>query len=1249
MELELSLNQTEEATFTQTLPECWSWQGNTLNQLATTTPQGMSVSYVVEQDDTLIVTVKSPQPGLSSISFTGIAATPSSSCANGDTYAPEVLVNDDGQESTVKAGDELTVVSEYRLEVSKQTRGVLQHDEVDFGSGEVAASAYTYRVILYPPGSTTNIGMAFPKVADGVTITDAITLPDGVTTTQTELVGYGRMGAPQISGADTTNPVFTLSDIPVLNGSSVPNAYFDFRVWVPDTQLPNANTTVAKITDVVTADLETEGGDPIVEPSLTNNKVTAGYQNRGYGSGMNWSRSKRNYTWAGNGAATYGVNPVASNNGWNDQVFVAPDSLIQSWLEFRPKYTDGRAEEIETLDLYDVWDPTKQQILDEDIYLGRRPGGADLEASDYDNLTVYYASGADSADPASAQWETSIDAAGGATAVNAIRFSFEGLQMPDMPTGANEADRYLNIGVPFKVVASEGEDSINYYTVKGDYNAGVVSDIVKVRTTALQVATKASPEGIPSGGVTTYTVNPKLTAVNGDTVVPGLKVVDTLGAGYESLNFDDLDPAWSANASGDSSGWTVTFTYQGEASTQTDPPNIVYTAKAMFKAPDTGRIQSRSVISSAGNVSPESERYSDEVVVVTQSEVSSVVTEVESDNPMQVDAGEMSWYVNWFNYSSRTETGTSFYDILPANGDDLGSEFDGTVKLSALELVDSAANSDAVIKVTTGQATAGNLGDLTWNDYTEGMDLSDVTAVRVDVPTMAQGYDGGIKITAAVEGQQPGDVYLNNAIRYIGTRVAGSTNTTEITVVASSATGKVWEDSNGDGLDNNREPGLEGATVNIAGKSDSGADIDKTVTTNADGQYQLGALPSGDYTMTFSAPLNRAQFTVQDAENNTRDDIDSDVDSDGKVKVRVDENTNLVNISAGARGFAEISVIATLSGDSADDNESAEFGYEVVCTSNGTEVALDNGSGTLTAGTQVIVGLVPFGTNCVFTLTDPDGADGTTINGTDGDSITLSDIRADSLVTFDNRFDSGNLVISKSLGGDVTAALAGVDYDFEVSCEYRGEQLFSEPVKASIADGETFEQTGLPGGATCTVSETNSRGAEAVSINGESGTEAAVEIVASETVTAQVENRFSVGSLTVTKTVKGDAPEGQSYQFAAACTYEDAELELGEQSTFSLGADESTTLEGLPVGAKCVIEETDAADADTVRFGAEEAESAEVVVEAESSLEVTNEFDEAALPFLPNTGGNVLVPLAVALLLLGGGTAVVLVARRKRA
>jgi protocatechuate 3,4-dioxygenase beta subunit len=100
---------------------------------------------------------------------------------------------------------------------------------------------------------------------------------------------------------------------------------------------------------------------------------------------------------------------------------------------------------------------------------------------------------------------------------------------------------------------------------------------------------------------------------------------------------------------------------------------------------------------------------------------------------------------------------------------------------------------------------------------------------------------------------------------------------------------RVWLDSNGNGLQDSNEAGVEGVTVHLL--NGSGAYTGISTTTGVDGKYLFSNLTPGDYAIKVDKPADYS-FTTKDVGNNGSDAKDSDVDT-------MTGTTDTTNLTAG--------------------------------------------------------------------------------------------------------------------------------------------------------------------------------------------------------------------------------------------------------------------------------------------------------------------------------------------------------------
>ncbi|WP_174246123.1 SdrD B-like domain-containing protein, partial [Pseudaquabacterium pictum] len=125
---------------------------------------------------------------------------------------------------------------------------------------------------------------------------------------------------------------------------------------------------------------------------------------------------------------------------------------------------------------------------------------------------------------------------------------------------------------------------------------------------------------------------------------------------------------------------------------------------------------------------------------------------------------------------------------------------------------------------------------------------------------------------------------------------------------------RVWEDVNGNGLQDTGERGLSGVKVTLQGAGKDGSfgtadDVTATTTTGNNGAYLFGNLDAGQYKVTFGG-LTGYRFTTADANTNNSDAIDSDANATtgttGVVTLAAGQQN--LTVDAGLVGVAKLGI-----------------------------------------------------------------------------------------------------------------------------------------------------------------------------------------------------------------------------------------------------------------------------------------------------------------------------------------------------
>ncbi|MCB0535306.1 MAG: carboxypeptidase regulatory-like domain-containing protein, partial [Saprospiraceae bacterium] len=114
----------------------------------------------------------------------------------------------------------------------------------------------------------------------------------------------------------------------------------------------------------------------------------------------------------------------------------------------------------------------------------------------------------------------------------------------------------------------------------------------------------------------------------------------------------------------------------------------------------------------------------------------------------------------------------------------------------------------------------------------------------------------------------------------------------------------VWEDTNGNGIQDGGEPGIENVQVSLVGMNNQGIPVSLSTSTDNTGMYMFGNLVPGIYKITFAKPAGY-KSSPADATNN--DAIDSDADPLGATPVfMVFSGDTIPTFDAGFYKAAEI-------------------------------------------------------------------------------------------------------------------------------------------------------------------------------------------------------------------------------------------------------------------------------------------------------------------------------------------------------
>lgn len=353
----------------------------------------------------------------------------------------------------------------------------------------------------------------------------------------------------------------------------------------------------------------------------------------------------------------------------------------------------------------------------------------------------------------------------------------------------------------------------------------------------------------------------------------------------------------------------------------------------------------------------------------------------------------------------------------------------------------------------------------------------------------------------------------------------------------------------------------------------------------------------------------------------------------------------------------------------------ATFAAGLSCTSAGVDVPLPLGARLmiLTPGQPRTIHNLPWGATC--TLTEIGDAGQTSSTSTSATVRREGETIATARIT--NVYDDAPLTITKRVASsavdDGGRPIAYGPFVVEVRCTFRGRPAYADgygplaPMNLTIAGDQTVTLTGLPVGSTCTITETDDKGAVTTTLSvvapggttNANGTTTVVQLAG--TTTATIANRFDVGSVRITKTISGNATAPGAvgpFSVAMACTLSD---ESGTRSVWDGvivlggGSPMTRTIGNLATGAVCTFSETVSQGASSITISPTSVTVGDGTI---VGVTVDNTFPEPPLPPpppspdprpLPPTGQSVQHLLQPALLLLALGFVALAPNRKRRA
>lgn len=312
------------------------------------------------------------------------------------------------------------------------------------------------------------------------------------------------------------------------------------------------------------------------------------------------------------------------------------------------------------------------------------------------------------------------------------------------------------------------------------------------------------------------------------------------------------------------------------------------------------------------------------------------------------------------------------------------------------------------------------------------------------------------------------------------------------------------------------------------------------------------------------------------------------------------------------------------------------------------------------------------GDSCTVTETDDGGATSSTV---DPDPVPITGeatIQDPVEATVTNTYDTGSIEVDKVVDGEA-AEFVTAPFEVSLACTFEGQDIeVPDGATRTVTPDEPATYDGLPIGAECVVTETDAAGAASstISTTVEDGDPGQVVVPGADADPAvvTVTNTFDVGSVAVDKVVdfEGDSYDVGPFEVTLACTFQGQDIEIPGGAAREIAAGDTVTYDGLPIGAECVVTETDdggAASSTVSVVDGGDPGAVTVAAGDPAQVTVTNTFDPPPAPpgggddgggdnggggWLPTTGADIALWVGIAVLLVAGGVILVGVRRRNQ-
>ena len=249
--------------------------------------------------------------------------------------------------------------------------------------------------------------------------------------------------------------------------------------------------------------------------------------------------------------------------------------------------------------------------------------------------------------------------------------------------------------------------------------------------------------------------------------------------------------------------------------------------------------------------------------------------------------GTINYVLNAYNNIGDDISDYTIVDILPYNGDENNSNFNGTYTVKLTSDVIGLNN----IKCTKVIPTNININDDSmWeecsnisNEYIEG-----ITGIKIEnISINSNSYMGDIILSLKTKDNKASDRYNNKFIGFTNTTSENSSNIIEASVINRTISGHAFLDSTGDSIKTGSETYISDIPVTLykLNGDNEFEEIASTVT-DENGYYEFKNLDKGRYKLRAKYDISKYDLALRYATEDTNNDSDAyQIDSNGTIEI----------------------------------------------------------------------------------------------------------------------------------------------------------------------------------------------------------------------------------------------------------------------------------------------------------------------------------------------------------------------------